>query len=98
LLASEVDLQIENLLDEDHEAVDVEFDYFGQVELDGGAEQLEDAHQHRRGVVAEVLEQAGGQVEDGQDAAVAQIVEFDLLGNGASEYGVNGLEGLDRTK
>lgn len=36
--AGQVSVEVEHLLDKDHEAVDVEFDDPGQVELDGGAQ------------------------------------------------------------
>ena len=96
MVGSEVSIEVEYLLDEDHEAVDVEFYDFGQEEVNGGAQEFENAYQEGRGLLAERLEQSGGQVQDRQDAAVAQVVQLDLLRNRGPEHRVDRLQRLHR--
>jgi hypothetical protein len=71
--------QIQDLLDEDHEVVNVHLYDGRHVEMDSSAEQFERAHHDHRSVYVEVLEEVGGEAEEGQDRFIAEVVQLDFL-------------------
>ena len=72
-------VEVQDLLDKDHEVVYVHLDDGGKVKLDDSAEQFEDTNHDDGGSRVEVLEEVRGKVEERNDDPIAQIAQLYLF-------------------
>lgn len=75
----QVDIQIKNLLHEDHEAVNVELNHLRQIKGYRRVQQFEDTDEDVGGLLVEVLEKLRSQVQKRNQTLVAKVVQFDIL-------------------